>query len=166
MIKGVEIARWYSKFNFSRICKRKIRSKQFCNNNRSAGRYDAVCTHIFRKRRGLENRSPGTIYLLIYVSGRITTLRYFSSQQAMKQSLIVTATHAYVSADLTGPALVFSQTNLIIFIQWPPGEIFLVAYITWPLWVTSKGLQSQKFAMFLCSVVLLFPCFNTSMASL
>src|SRR5688572_4496165 len=47
-------------------------------------------------RNGIQ---PASMYWLIYVSGRMTSLRYFSSQQLINASEIVMARQAYTSSD-------------------------------------------------------------------
>ena len=44
-----------------------------------------------------------------------------------------------------------------MLIQWPPGDIFLMPTIRWPMWFDANGLQSQKRAMARCSTSSLRP---------
>src|SRR6266496_798614 len=102
----------------------------------------------------------------MYVSGRITLLLNFSSQQLINASASVIATHAYASADRTKSAFTFLQASAVMFIQCPPGEIFFVANITCPFTFILKGLQSQKLAIAFCSSDNCTPASCTAFASL
>ena len=61
------------------------------------------------------------------------------------------------SADCQKSASTFLHANRVMFIQCPPGEIFFVANMTWPLMFILKGLQSQKLAIAFCSSVRFSP---------
>src|SRR5688572_21530366 len=58
-----------------------------------------------------------SIYWLIYVSGRMTSLRYFSSQQLIKASAMVSERQAYTSSDSITPAFLFLHACAAILIQ-------------------------------------------------
>ena len=88
-----------------------------------------------------------SIYLLIKVSGLIRLLLYFSSQQLIKASVIAMEVLVYTKTVFSKSELLFWVAILQIPIQWAPGVIFLEANIKCPLLTTTKGLQSQNWAI-------------------
>src|SRR5690606_6668512 len=85
-----------------------------------------LCPEVYSGKGGVCNRGiqSSSMYKLIYVSGLINALRYFSSQQERNPSKTAKEVMAMVSE-------VSFQSNFLVLdampaipIQWPPGVIF------------------------------------------
>ena len=70
-----------------------------------------------------------SIYKLIYVSGRITLVLNFSSQQLIKLSKIPIDVFVLAKTAVSKSALDFFSAILAILIQWASGVFFFLANI-------------------------------------
>src|ERR1700733_3779363 len=118
-----------------------------------------LCPLVYSGKGGVCNngRQLSSIYRLIYVSGLITLLLYFSSQQLIKASNKVMAVKVYAAEVSIKLSFFLAAMIPIIDIQCPPGEIFFVANIRCPEVFKANGLQSQKLAISFCSPVNCLP---------